>query len=433
MVYASGLATENLALESGVVEPLVEGGAGHAEEARGQGLIVFGPFHGLVDQHGGGFAQSGQALEVYERASSVGGRQLSWRCEGGFDLHSRFEDVGGQAVGPVLAQGLENHGFEFANVPRKGVVGQECKEFFGRFRSTLAKGARRLVEEVFDEQGNVVFAFAQGRHVNPVNLQAIVEVVTETSFSLEHIEVLICGDQKPGGTSLGNVGAEGKVLVFLDEPEQFDLGCRAEVADFVEEERAVGGVFDKTSADVVGAGKRAADVAEEGVAEYGVVESSGVNGGELARAATEPVDCPGNPLFSGAGFAGYEHGAERSGDGLAVAEDGVHGGVVRNDAVEGFGVFEAVGAEALGQQGVLSAEFVNFNGALDAGNEAALLDGLEHVVEGAGFHACDGGLDFIGHREDGDGQIGILIDDLGKKLESGQAGHGEVQKNGAEK
>ena len=58
-------------------------------------------------------------------------------------------------------------------------------------------------------------------------------------------------------------GAEAAELHLLQDAQQLDLGEEAEVADFVEEERAVGGLLEVAFASADGAGEGAFLVAEE--------------------------------------------------------------------------------------------------------------------------------------------------------------------------
>ena len=56
------------------------------------------------------------------------------------------------------------------------------------------------------------------------------------------------------------VTAEGEIVPVLEQPQQFDLRGRAEVADLVEEEHSSGSLLDQSAAGGIGAGKCPFDV-----------------------------------------------------------------------------------------------------------------------------------------------------------------------------
>ena len=98
------------------------------------------------------------------------------------------------------------------------------------------------------EKRNVVAAFAEGREVEFDDVEAIVKIFAELPF-LDHIEKSVVGGGDDANVDVdGFVAAEAFEAAFLEDAEEFCLEAEAEVADFVEEERAVVGGFDATLA-----------------------------------------------------------------------------------------------------------------------------------------------------------------------------------------
>ena len=76
------------------------------------------------------------------------------------------------------------------------------------------------------DQGRDVFpAFAQRRKADEVGAEAIIEIHAKLAVPAgQHGQILVGGGDDPGLALLRLVGAERIVDIFLEEPEQFDLG-----------------------------------------------------------------------------------------------------------------------------------------------------------------------------------------------------------------
>ena len=160
--------------------------------------------------------------------------------DGAFDAVFEFADVAGPMVGDHHVDG------------GGGDASDGFVEFFGV-----------LFDEEVGEEEDVVFAVAQRGEVDGEDVEAVVEVLSEVAFADGGFEVSVGGaDDADGGFSCF-VGAEAFEFAFLEDAEDFDLDGGGEVADFVEEERAVVGLFDVSVACSSGAGEGAFFVAEE--------------------------------------------------------------------------------------------------------------------------------------------------------------------------
>src|SRR5690606_29548211 len=121
-------------------------------------------------------------------------------------------------------------------------------------------------------------------------------------------------------------------LAALEHAEELGLHRQGHVADLVEEERAAVGVLEAALPLAVGAGERAADVAEELVLEDVLVEAGAVERDELLlRPLGLAVDGLGDELLAGARLAGDEHGDGAGGDLLDEGEHVADGGGASDD------------------------------------------------------------------------------------------------------
>ena len=77
------------------------------------------------------------------------------------------------------------------------------------------------------------------------------------------------------------VGADGADFVVLDDAQKLDLGMQRHVADFIEENGAAVGVFEKADAFVLRSGEGAARVAEKFAFEKRFGNGTTVDGNEF--------------------------------------------------------------------------------------------------------------------------------------------------------
>ena len=81
---------------------------------------------------------------------------------------------------------------------------------------------------------------------------------------------------------------------------------------------------------------------EEGVGKHVVIQTGHVDRHELALAAAQVMDGPGNQFFADSGFTVDQHRLTRSGDYLHVLENSPHFLVAGDDRLKSAGMFEAV-------------------------------------------------------------------------------------------
>ena len=130
-------------------------------------------------------------------------------------------------------------------------------------RSAFSFSSRVVGEEVLGQERDVLGALAQRRQGDGDHVQAVVEVLAEGALLHQAVEVGVGGGDDPHVGAHDLDAAQPHELLLLDHPQQLRLGVGRDVADLVEEDRAVGGDLEQPLLARDGAGERAPDVAEE--------------------------------------------------------------------------------------------------------------------------------------------------------------------------
>ena len=169
---------------------------------------------------------------------------------------------------------------------------------------------------------DVVGPLAQRRHLDRDDVDPVVEILAESSFLHRLLEVDVGGgDQAELG--LDRLGAADPLdLALLNGAQQLGLEVEPQIADLVEEQRAVRGQLELAQLLAMRAGERAALVAEERA-----LRELARNRGEVDRderrvgVARLPMDQPREQLLSGAALAENQHGRRQLGDLVDQVDD----------------------------------------------------------------------------------------------------------------
>lgn len=263
-----------------------------------------------VDGVGGGVGLGVGVLEGVE-VDVVEGLVLV-AVDGAFDGVFEFADV---AVPGVLEEEGLGVGGDLGGVGELEFVGHACGEVLG-------------------EEEDVFGACAEGGEVEDFEGESVEEVVHEASLLGEGGEVGVGGADDADVDGDGFVAADALEVAVFDDAEDFFLYGEGDVAEFVEEEGAVVGLFEEAGASFVCAGEGAGFVAEE----FGFDEA-GAEGGAVELdegflpAWGEVVEVLCGEFFAGAAFADEEEGSVDGGD----------AGEVFLEVEEGFGLAEGLG------------------------------------------------------------------------------------------
>src|SRR5262249_54685111 len=122
---------------------------------------------------------------------------------------------------------------------------------------------RVATHEVPSEEGNLFRSLAQGRHDDLDHVQPIVEVVAEASGRHGLLQVLVGGGQDPHVDLDGGAPSHAGELAILEDMQELALEGRMQIADLVEEDRAVVGRLELAELELMGAREGAALVTEE--------------------------------------------------------------------------------------------------------------------------------------------------------------------------
>src|SRR5262249_23480890 len=137
--------------------------------------------------------------------------------------------------------------------------------------------------------------------------------------------------------------AHGADLAVLEDAEQRGLDREARFADLVEEEGAAVGRLEEPASGAIGAGERAADVAEELALEERVGERRAVRREERpARPRAVVVDRARDQLLAGARLTLDQHGDARLRGTLRELDRLERRLALADDAVEAIAVAELV-------------------------------------------------------------------------------------------
>jgi hypothetical protein len=301
----------------------------------------------------------------------------------------QFADVAGPIV---LLEAFDEGGFEGFEVFAEALVGL-AEESEGEFGDILESGAER--GEMEDDLG-----------------EAVIEVEAEELAGNVGFEVAVGGGDDADLDFVFGIAADAAGAAGFEEAEDFGLEGGVEVADFIEEEGAAGGLFDEAGAGFEGAGEGAFGDAEE----LGFEEVFGDGGaveGDEGTGAARAVEGGGDAFLANAGFALDEDadvGGAEFGDGEAEPDDGV------GTADEEFVRFKVATTIEL------DPEFLGGNGVVEGlGPAVVRVVGGEDIV-GAIAHAGD---DF-GGGEDGESgeEEAVGFGELDAEAGPGWGGHG---------
>ena len=161
---------------------------------------------------------------------------------------------------------------------------------------------------MLSEQRHVLHPLAKWRNREPDDVEPEVQVLAERAGIDLRLEVTICrGDEPHVDAGMAPVGADALNFSGLQEAEQHHLHARAHLAHFVQKHRSVGGHLEEARLVAVGAGERAAHVAEQLGLEQGVGQAGAVERDQARRGPrTAVVDQARDNFLAHAGFAGDE-------------------------------------------------------------------------------------------------------------------------------
>ncbi len=218
--------------------------------------------------------------------------------------------------------------------------------------------------------------------------------------------------------------ADPAEFALLEHAQKLHLQLDRHVADLVEEERAAAGGLEAADAAFVGAGERAALMAEELAFEEVARDRRAVQRHERAAPARRVhVDGACDQLLAGAALALDEDGRVAVGEAADGLEDLLHRHAGADERDAGLVASDHLRADAA--DGIL--EPVHFGGTRDECPHLVEIEGLREVVEGAAFHRFDGVRHRVlrGDHDHDDRRFGLA--DACQHVEAAHVGHPDVE------
>ena len=178
---------------------------------------------------------------------------------------------------------------------------------------------------MLDEEWHVVASLAQRRQRHAHHVQTIEEVLAEAALLHHPAEVAVRGHQHANVDLERALAAHATKLAGLQHAQQLHLHRRRHLAHLVEEQGAARGHLEQAAALGVGAGERAAHVAEQRRLEECLGDRAARFGDERARAARPVVvDGARYQLLAGARLAVDHHRQRGVGDPVEQPEQLEH-------------------------------------------------------------------------------------------------------------
>ena len=399
-----------------LADEVADGPVAQAEERRGFLQAAAGEGERLLD------VLLGDLVEVVGQVESRGEELLGLE-----PLLLGRDDLLGQAVDRDRLAVLDGHDalddvLELADVARPGIALEQADDVGREPLRLLAHLVAVFLEEVGDEDGDVLDPFAERRHVDGDDVQAVEELLAELPLGdpLLEVQVRRGDDADVHGDLVGP--ADPPDLPLLEGAKELDLGPGRHLADLVEEQGAALGQLEHAFLVRDGPGERAADVAEELALEEVLGQRGAVDGDErIVAAGPLEVDGPGGHLLAGPAFPGDEHGRVRRAHLLDEDVDLLHRPALADHLLEAVAVLEVPL-----EQDVLLLEAPG--GQPPADDDLQLLDveGLDDIVQGPRLEGLDGLGDAAVGRDEDDRQVGQVLPGVAEDVHAVGPGHLDV-------
>jgi hypothetical protein len=166
---------------------------------------------------------------------------------------------------------------------------------------------------------------------------------------------------------------------------------------------------------------------KQGVGKHRIVEASHIDRHEVPAGRGEPMDGPRQQLLARPRFAGDEHRLRRPGNGCDIAQERVHGRVLRHDLRKGLALVRSVTHQALLERARLLPQGAQLQSASHGRYQTVFVHRFHQVVDGARLHTLDGRLQVMRGRHDEGGQVRVVDGDLLQERLPRQVRHGQVE------
>ena len=165
------------------------------------------------------------------------------------------------------------------------------------------------------EQRDISHAIAQGRHLDFDYRDAEIKVFAEGAFADHLLQIAVGGAEHSNIDGMRNVRTQALDRPLLQHAQQLGLQREGQVADLIDEDRAVVRFFKSSAAALVCAGECAAFVAEQfGVDQCVWERANRKSHKRFICARAQAVDGISNHLLARAAFTCDQHGGLHASD-----------------------------------------------------------------------------------------------------------------------
>ncbi|MCG3163784.1 MAG: hypothetical protein JMDDDDMK_05235 [Acidobacteria bacterium] len=164
-------------------------------------------------------------------------------------------------------------------------------------------------QKIIHQNLNIVATVTQRRDAERDDVQAVIQILAETSVFDHRFEVAVGRAEHAHVNFDRACAADARDFFFLQGAQQFGLHALTHFADFIQKERAFVGDFKQAFLFGMRAGERAFFVAKQFRFEQVLIDRGAVDGLKpFSRSRAGFVDGAGDALFAGARFAADQHG-----------------------------------------------------------------------------------------------------------------------------
>src|ERR1700751_3866482 len=97
---------------------------------------------------------------------------------------------------------------------------------------------RAMIDEVFNQHGNILPSFPQRRRLNGKNVEPVKQVTTKGSRSDGRLQITVGSSYHEDIRLDGPRAADTLEFVFLQDTQQRDLRLNRKLSNFIQEDRA---------------------------------------------------------------------------------------------------------------------------------------------------------------------------------------------------
>ncbi len=157
---------------------------------------------------------------------------------------------------------------------------------------------------MFCQERDVAGPFSQGRAGDGHNVQSVIEILAEFSFSHQFRQVFICSSDHSHVDFAGQSAAHPFKFAFLDHAQNFGLGCWFHIADLIQEQSAAISFLQLAFLTGISPGERSFFEAKKLAFDQFTRNRRTIELRKgFVRARTAHMDQAGDQFFTGAAFA----------------------------------------------------------------------------------------------------------------------------------